>query len=118
MFTRHTLSHFARWQDVDYDDLQNATYRGGDKFGALVLETSTGSHSFSRRPNFWRDSHTIPYQVAFSRAYNNQRCLLCIEHLNYLADISVGDAWLDAFKHEKDGTSIIRRTDRGRSVGA
>jgi coenzyme F420 hydrogenase subunit beta len=120
MFTRHTLRHFARWQGVDYDDLQNATYRGGDKFGALVLETSAGGHAFSRRPNFWKDAHTIPYHVAFSRTYNSQRCLLCVEHLNYLADIAVGDAWLDAFKHEKDGTSIIvvRKAEAGKAIEA
>ncbi len=107
MFTRHSLRHFGRSQGIRFEDLQDATYRGGDKFGALVLDTGEQKHAFKRRPNFFRDKHAVPYWIAFSRTYNSQRCLLCVEHLNYLADIVVGDAWLDAFKNESVGTSII-----------
>lgn len=107
MFSRHSLQHFSKAMGISFADLQDVTYRGGDKVGNLVLKTLNQSKSFSRRPNYFTDSHMAQFRVAFSRTYNSKRCLLCVEHLNYLADVSVGDAWLDAFKDDKVGTSVV-----------
>jgi len=108
MFSRHSLQHFSRAVGIDYADLEDATYRGGDWVGSLVLKTMEKRVSFNRRPRYLRDRHTAVYKVAFSRVYNHKRCLLCVEHLNYLADIAVGDAWLKVLKGKEDlGRSII-----------
>jgi len=106
-FSRHSLRHFSRAMGVDCTDLQDVTYRGGDRVGPLTLKTGEQTRSFSRRPKYLTDKHAIPFKIAFSRTYNAKRCLLCVEHLNHLADIAVGDAWLKAFKDDKFGTSII-----------
>lgn len=107
MFSRYSLRHFSKAVRVDYADLQDVTYRGGDRVGTLTLKASSETKSFSRRPKYRTDKHTATYRIAFSRTYNSKRCLLCAEHLNYLADIVVGDAWLETFKGDKLGTSII-----------
>jgi coenzyme F420-reducing hydrogenase beta subunit len=106
-FTRHSLQHFCNAVKVNYDELQNVTYRGGDRVGKLTLTTRDQTLLFSRRPRYPYDKHAASYKIAFSRTYNSKRCLLCVEHLNYLADIVVGDAWLDKFKNEGLGTSIV-----------
>ena len=107
MFSRYSVFHFAKAVGIEPANLQNVTYRGGDRVGALRLETLEQTWSFSRRPRYRTDKHTALYKIAFSRTYNNKRCLLCVDHLNYLADIVIGDAWLEAFKKDKLGTSII-----------
>jgi coenzyme F420 hydrogenase subunit beta len=106
MFSRRSLEHFTKAEGIDFQSVSNVTYRGGDKIGNLVIGTPSGPRSFSRRPRL-RDSHFSSFRIAFSRSYNSRRCLLCAEHLNYLADISVGDAWLSAFDKERDGISLV-----------
>ena len=119
-FTRHTLKHFCRSVGINYDQLTDATYRGGDAHGKLMLQTGDETRYFNRRTKFGADKHHFTYRTAFSRTYNSQRCLLCVEHVNFLADIVVGDAWLERNKDDKLGTSIIiiRNADRIQDIQA
>jgi coenzyme F420 hydrogenase subunit beta len=105
--SRHTVHHFCQAMGIDDTRLTNATYRGGSTFGAFRLEVPEGSYVFTRRPVYLQHAHMVPYTIAFSRTYNSKRCLLCVEHINYLADIVVGDAWLQRFAHDEVGTNII-----------
>jgi coenzyme F420 hydrogenase subunit beta len=107
MLSRHTIGHFSRFMGIDPKGLKNVTYRGGGKIGDFVLYTPDGPKAFSRRPQYFTHRHMIPFRVAFSRTYSAKRCMVCIEHLNLLADIVVGDAWLKAFANDPIGTSII-----------
>jgi hypothetical protein len=47
------------------------------------------------------------YQVAFDRSFNIPRCHVCVNHVNYLADIVVADAWLPATVMTKTGISLL-----------
>jgi coenzyme F420-reducing hydrogenase beta subunit len=108
MYSRHTVNHFARYMGLSPDGLCNATYRGGGSIGNFELTDADGrKHAYYRRPVYGKHNHTAPFRVAFSRTYATKRCLLCAEHLNFLADIVVGDAWLDRFRDDKLGTSIV-----------
>jgi coenzyme F420-reducing hydrogenase beta subunit len=108
MYSRHTVNHFARYMGLNPNTLINATYRGGDSIGNFELTDASGcKHTYYRRPSYREHAHTAPFKVAFSRTYATKRCLLCTEHLNYLADIVVGDAWLARFRDDKLGTSIV-----------
>jgi coenzyme F420 hydrogenase subunit beta len=108
MYSRQTLDHFARYVGVEPDTLRDVSYRGGNAVGNLVLIDDRGApHSFARRPRPFVHPHAPPFRVAFSRTYAPKRCLMCTEHLNYLADIVVGDAWLPRFADDQEGTSIV-----------
>ncbi len=106
MFSRNSLVHFLKSQGI-LEKPTEVSYRGGDKVGQLRIKTGQREFQFSRRPQIHRDSHTAAFRTAFSRSYNTRRCLVCVDHLNYLADVSVGDAWLDAFARESLGTSLV-----------
>ena len=108
MYSRHTVSHYAKYMGINYENLKDVTYRGGDSIGNFVLTASSGAeYSFFRRPQFLKHKHAAPFKIAFSRTYASKRCLLCVEHLNFLADMVVGDAWLERFHEDKIGTSIV-----------
>lgn len=107
MYTRHSVQHFCHAVGIDYNSLTNATYRGGDNMGLLRLSTTSRTYEFSRQPVYKHHSYTAQYKAAFSRMYNIKRCLLCVEHINYLADVVVGDAWLKRFANDTLGTSLV-----------
>lgn len=108
MYSRHTVKHFARYKGIKYENLTDVSYRGGDNIGNFILKDSSGQeHKYYRRPEAFKHDHVAPFKVAFSRTYVCKRCLFCVEHLNFLADIVVGDAWLDRFQNDKMGTSIV-----------
>ncbi len=117
MFSRHSVQLFAKSQGLDATDLRFASYRGENAVGHLKLRTSTKAKEFNRRPEVLQDRHYSAYRTAFSRSNNLKRCHLCVEHLNYLADIAVGDAWLRSFRDNKEGTSIlILRNEKAQQV--
>ncbi|MFH0878909.1 MAG: Coenzyme F420 hydrogenase/dehydrogenase, beta subunit C-terminal domain [Lentisphaerota bacterium] len=116
MYSWNTIKHFARSQGVHAEELSDVAYRGGDAVGRIRLHTPNGNRMFHRRPQYAEHSHTAAFRVAFSRTYASQRCLVCVEHLNYLADIAVGDAWLDRFSATSQGESLILvRSQKGRA---
>jgi coenzyme F420-reducing hydrogenase beta subunit len=99
-YTHHALRAICRYKRIDFDSLSNVAFRGGGPVGKLVLETPQGTTRVSRRTDF-------DYQAAFDRSYNLARCHLCVNHVNFLADLVVADAWLPATVGTRTGISLI-----------
>lgn len=103
MFSHHTLSAFAQYKGIT-STVTHAKYRGDDEKGHLKFKADDKYFSFSRR-NFKTRKDIVDYQASFSSVLNRLRCRVCENHLNVLADIAVGDAWLK--RKEGDKTSIV-----------
>ena len=63
---------------------------------------------------------TVPYIQAYSKLHSYfkpERCVSCIDHFAYLADISIGDIDCEPYSSDKIGSnSIIIRSDKGLGV--
>jgi len=103
MFSNHTLLSFANYKGIK-GHVTHAMYRGENEKGRLKFKAGNKDFSFSRR-HFATKQETVDYQASFSSVLNRLRCRVCENHLNVLADIAVGDAWLQ--RKEGDKTSII-----------
>lgn len=99
-YNYHALRAICEFKGVDFDSLQNVSYRGGGPVGKLRLDTGDKVVETSRRVDFG-------YQVAFDRTFNTSRCHLCVNHSNFLADIVVGDAWLPSTVATRSGISLV-----------
>lgn len=107
MFSYHTLWSFASYNGIRPEEIKGISYRGEGKVGDLVIETSSGRERFTRRPKLAHGRHYLNYRTSFGRTLNMKRCHYCVEHLNFGADLSVGDAWLKRFSGDSLGTSIL-----------
>ncbi|MEP0845660.1 MAG: polysaccharide pyruvyl transferase family protein [Phycisphaerae bacterium] len=105
-YSHHALRAICRFKGLDFDAIEQISYRGGGPVGKLRIVTPRGEAAIHRRVDF-------AYQVAFDRSFNLPRCHLCINHTNFLADVVVGDAWLPSTVGTKTGISIVvcRRPD-------
>jgi coenzyme F420 hydrogenase subunit beta len=99
-YTRHSIKALCRFKGLRYEDIEDIAYRGGGPVGLLQLRSPERAVAVNRRRDF-------DYMVAFDRSFNLFRCHLCVDHLNFLADIVVGDAWLARTSHSKTGFSIV-----------
>lgn len=94
----------ARRLGVDPDELADVRYRGPGWPGGLRLATRSGA------------AHERPYPEYFDRtmmAFTPPRCRLCPDGLAELADLSVGDAWLQRFEGSPGVSDLIARTPAG-----
>lgn len=92
--------------NVPIEAIARIDYRGEGWPGGMTLVFKNGNRKF------------IPFaeyrSTLGSLLFTPQRCLLCSDPLNELADISVGDAWLSKFNQDKKGTSMaILRSKKG-----
>lgn len=112
-YSHHALRAICRFKGLDFDAIEQISYRGGGPVGKLRIVTPRGEAAIHRRVDF-------AYQVAFDRSFNLPRCHLCIDHTNFLADVVVGDAWLPSTVSTKTGISIVvcRRPDTVQAVQA
>lgn len=110
MFTDHALRAFTHYHGVP-GAIVDARYRGEDKVGRLKIETTATSGSWNRR-TFATDAERIHYRASFARYANRLRCRLCEDHLNVLADVAVGDAWLARTRGQKTSV-VVARTASG-----
>lgn len=99
-YSHHALKAICTFKGLDFDDIQDISYRGGGPVGKLRIATTAKEVAVSRRVDF-------SYQVTFDRAFNTPRCHLCVNHSNFLADIVVGDAWLPSTIGTKTGISLL-----------
>jgi coenzyme F420-reducing hydrogenase beta subunit len=106
MYTNHALHAFASYKQLG-EPVINAQYRGEDKVGRLKLFTEQAKHSYDRRA-FDNKSDYYDFRASFSSMANRLRCRLCENHLNVLADIAVGDAWLKRHPEEKLSIIVVR----------
>ena len=112
MYSGHGIRAFAHHKALP-GRVVDAAYRGEDKVGLLKLKTDLGVYRFSRR-SFSGLGGELDYKSSFSGVVNRLRCRLCENHLNVLADVVVGDAWLKRKPKATDKLSIVvTRTDRG-----
>jgi len=94
----------ARRAGLAPGDLVATSYRGPGWPGGLRLTARTGA------------PRELPFPDYFDRfwaAYTPPRCRLCPDALAELADISVGDAWLDRFRGSAGVSDVIVRTEAG-----
>ncbi len=106
MFSHHSLSAFANFKKIS-EPIIDARYRGGDRVGKLKLITREKVLAFDRR-DFKTGQDHIDYRSSFSTDYNRLRCRGCEDHINMLADVSVGDAWLGRTSTKKISVVVAR----------
>lgn len=99
-YTHHAIEAICEYKGVDFDRIQGIAFRGGGPIGDLRIQLPGKTVEVNRRTDF-------DYMVAFDRSFNLPRCHLCVNHINFLGDIVVGDAWLACTAHSKTGVSIV-----------
>jgi coenzyme F420-reducing hydrogenase beta subunit len=108
-YSHKSIDAMKQYHKIE-EKVENIAYRGNGPIGKLKIKTKNDSKEFSRRVNF-------SYQVAFDRSFNSPRCLLCVNHSNYLAEIVIGDAWLPSTLFTKTGISlVITRTKKATQI--
>jgi coenzyme F420-reducing hydrogenase beta subunit len=113
MYSHHSLSAFAQYKNIS-EPIVDARYRGGGRVGKLKLITEGKELSFERR-DFKTLQAFIDYKSSFSTDFNRLRCRGCEDHINLLADVVVGDAWLKRTTTRKISV-ITTRTDIGENL--
>jgi len=113
MYSDHALSAFAFQKGIGAP-LIDAGYRGESQVGLLKLVTAEGTAAFDRR-RFDDFAAELDYRSSFGAPMNRLRCRLCQDHLNVLADVAVGDAWLRRTGGRKLSL-VVTRTPRGRDA--
>jgi hypothetical protein len=99
-YTRHSILAISEYSGFAPESIDEVIYRGGDAIGKLRVRLSGGKeHVIDRRAN-------LNYQIAFDRAFNTPRCSVCVNHINYLADLVVGDSWMQSTRFSKTGVSL------------
>jgi coenzyme F420-reducing hydrogenase beta subunit len=99
-YTHHSIKAICEFKGLDFDQIEAVAFRGGDPVGRLRIQLPRKKVEVNRRTDF-------DYIVAFDRSFNTPRCHLCVNHVNFLADIVVGDAWLSSTANSKSGASIV-----------
>jgi coenzyme F420-reducing hydrogenase beta subunit len=106
MYSHHSIYAFAHYKKIR-TKIREVSYRGDDKIGLLKIKTENRHLIYSRR-SFASLSERIDYRASFSRTMNRLRCRVCEDHINVLADVAVGDAWLKRYTNEKMSIVLIR----------
>ncbi len=110
-YTQHSISAICKYVGINREDIKEVIYRGEDKIGPLRVKLKSGVEKrLNRRAN-------LHYQVAFDRFFNTPRCHICLNHLNFFADLVVGDCWLNSTRFSRYGISLaIARTPNSTSL--
>lgn len=98
-YSHKSIDAMKTYHKLD-DPVKKISYRGDGPIGKLKIKSNNKDAEFSRRVNY-------SYQVAFDRSFNSPRCLLCVNHSNYLSQIVIGDAWLPSTLFTKTGISLV-----------
>jgi coenzyme F420-reducing hydrogenase beta subunit len=99
-YNHHALRAICRFKGLPFERVSSVSYRGGGAIGKLRISTDGRTQAINRRVDF-------DYQVAFDRSFNIPRCHVCVNHVNYFADIVVADAWLPSTVMTKTGISLL-----------
>lgn len=94
----------VRQAGLDPGELKGVSYRGPGWPGGMRLETRNGTVRYRDYPDYF-DRHLA--------AIVPPRCRVCPDALAELADISVGDAWLERFEGSHGVSDLIARTPTG-----
>ena len=87
-------------------------YRGNGWPSGIQIELKDGTRIYKEN---WTSPWTV---IQNSKLYTPKRCLLCRLDASYVADISLGDPWLEEFvmSDKKGHTLLVINTDFGRQV--
>lgn len=100
LYTHRALDAMRAFKGVD-SPITSIAYRGDGPVGPLAIDCEDGTRlRINRRSD-------LDYMVAFDRSFNINRCHVCVNHVNWLADIAVGDAWLARTAATTSGVSIV-----------
>ena len=94
----------ARRAGLDPASLAEVSYRGPGWPGCLRLETRDGAVRWRPYPDYFEPPMW---------ALMPPRCRICPDTLAELADISVGDAWLERFEGSDGVNDLVVRTPAG-----
>jgi len=110
LFCGHGVSyHFTRFLlervGIDVRDVTAIEYRSGGwwNYGILVALRGGETEFLPRHP--WNRS--LFGMLWSSKLFTPKRCLLCSDFVGGLADVSLGDAWLEEYRTEDHGMSMI-----------
>jgi coenzyme F420 hydrogenase subunit beta len=100
-----------RLSGIPPDRVRRISFRGRGWPGSIRVELEEGK------------VRTIPYDHALRKLlwkiyiYTPRRCLMCYDFTSEFSDVSVGDAWLPEFKHDRSGrNTVIVRSRIGEEV--
>lgn len=102
---RNAYSYYMKAHGIDERRVRSI-YRGIGWPGNNVFQFDSGETiCIPKRPKtFFKQ---IYHTLAFFPLFAQKRCLLCNDRFGISSDISVGDAWLDEYKSDEMGTSLI-----------
>lgn len=105
--------YFLKQHKINLDDISEIDYRGHGWPGKMFVKYRDGKEILiTRRPKKYKEK--LIYQMAFTPFFNQYRCLACYDRFARFSDISFGDAWMDKYKNDTNGTSIVlTRTKEG-----
>ena len=105
--------YFLKQHKINLDDLSKLNYRGHGWPGNIFVKYKNGKETLiTRRPKKIKEK--LIYQMAFTPFFNQYRCLACYDRFARFSDVSFGDAWMDKYKNDTNGTSIVlTRTKEG-----
>lgn len=88
---------------IKNEDITSLQYRGGGHPGGFSLKTQNSEKTLDKS-----------YYNIYNPLYVPDRCLLCTDLTNELADISVGDIWLK--RYSGGWSSVITRSTAGHRI--
>lgn len=106
LYFEATRSLLRRLGVHDYRAIRRLQYRAGAWPGGFEVELKSGRRLTVRKSAF---NYLTPF-------YTVERCWLCIDLCNELADISVGDGWAREGTGPDGWSVVIVRTDRGQAL--
>ena len=109
LFCDKTLNYniysFYRFAYGKYSSLYFRDKRGGNWPGNTIIEKKKGPKEIDR---------TI--RMSLKPYFQLNRCRFCFDKLNQLADISIGDCYIEGTEDSKGASSIIVRTELGNKI--
>ena len=103
--TKHSLLYYPWKYNVNPKEVGRFTFRDDGCMGYMKFCDKSGNE-IKKIPykDFWLGTHSF---------FVNSRCLLCVDQLGELADMSFGDIHIEPYSNDKIGTnSIITRSSK------
>lgn len=98
----HATEIFLKRLKLDKKEIMTFDYRGEGWPGSMKIKIKN-DEILVQLPDYWN--------FMGKDFFTPRRCLLCCDNLNEIADLSIGDAWLEEYKDDSVGKSIfISRT--------
>ena len=110
MYSDHSTRAMVSYKRIPGQVL-DVQYRGEDEAGLLKIKSTAGTYKFNRRV-FGSFKDLLDYRASYSLPLNRLRCRVCENHVNVLADIAIGDAWVQRMAGKKKSI-VVTRTQEG-----